>query len=70
MILASFLKVEYLLTLLTIGGGAKSPCLSKKPLKTQKKSKELEIMYQNVIYIFIFWYSKICWFPVKKCWCR
>ena len=54
MILASFLKVEYLLTLLTIGGGVKSPCLSKKPLKTQKKSKKLEIMYQNVIYIFIF----------------
>ena len=25
-------------------------------------------MYQNVIYIFIYWYSKICWFSVKKCW--
>ena len=25
-------------------------------------------MYQNTIYICISWYSKICWFPVKKCW--
>ena len=25
-------------------------------------------MYQNTIYIFISWYSKICWFPLKKCW--
>ena len=38
----------------------------KKYLKTQKKLKELEIMYQNTIYICISWYSKICWFPVKK----
>ena len=27
-------------------------------------------MYQNTIYICISWYSKICWFPVKKCWCQ
>ena len=25
-------------------------------------------MYQNTVYICISWYSKICWFPVKKCW--
>ena len=31
----------------------------KKSLKTQKKLKELEIIY-----------SKICWFPMKKCWCQ
>ena len=24
------------------------------------------IMYQNAIYICIFWYSKIYWFPAKK----
>ena len=36
------------------------PCLLKKSLKTQKKLKELEIMYQNPIYICILWYSKIC----------
>ena len=27
-------------------------------------------MYQNTIYICIFWYSKICWFAVKKSWCQ
>ena len=27
-------------------------------------------MNQNEIFICIFWYSKICWFPVKKCWCQ
>ena len=43
---------------------------NKKCLKTQKKSKLLEIMYQNTIYICIFWYSKIFWFPMKKCWCQ
>ena len=32
----------------------------KKPLKTEKKLKELEIMYSNAIYICISWYSKIC----------
>ena len=41
-------------------------CLTKKYLKTQRKPKELEIMYQNTIYICIFWYSKICWFPMKN----
>ena len=35
-----------------------------------KKLKELEIMCQNAIYICISWYSKICWFPVKKYWCQ
>ena len=33
---------------------------SKKPL--QKKSKELENMYWNAIYICISWYNKVCWF--------
>ena len=27
-------------------------------------------MYQNAVYICISWYSKICWFSVKKCWCQ
>ena len=27
-------------------------------------------MYENVVYICIFWYSKIYWYPVKKCWCQ
>ena len=36
--------------------------------KTQEKLKELEIMYEIAIYICISWYSKICWFPVKKSW--
>ena len=27
-------------------------------------------MYWNAIYICIFWYSQIFWFPVKKCWCH
>ena len=27
-------------------------------------------MYQNATYIYISWYSKICWFPMKKCWCQ
>ena len=39
---------------------------TKKSPKTQEKFKELEIMYQNAIYICISWYKKICWFPVKK----
>ena len=38
--------------------------------KDSKILKELEIMYQNAIYICIFWYSKVCWFPVKKYWCQ
>ena len=25
-------------------------------------------MYRNAIYICISWHSKICWFPLKKCW--
>ena len=45
-------------------------CLLKKSLKTQEKLEELEIIYLNGIYICISWYSKICWFPVKKCWCQ
>ena len=36
----------------------------KKTLKTQKKLKELEIMYQNLTYICVSWYS--CWFPGKN----
>ena len=27
-------------------------------------------MNQNAIYICISWYTKICWFPVKKCCCQ
>ena len=27
-------------------------------------------MYQIPIYMCISWCSKICWFPVKKCWCQ
>ena len=42
------------------------PCLVKQSLKTQEKLEELEIMFLNVIYICISWYSKICWFPVKN----
>ena len=38
--------------------------------RDSKKSKELEITYQNPIYICISWYSKICWFSVKKCRCQ
>ena len=46
------------------------PCLIKKPVKAQKKLKELEIMCPNATYIYISWYSKICWFSVKKYWCQ
>ena len=35
-------------------------------IKTQKKFKEFEIMHQNLIYTGISWYSRICWFSVKK----
>ena len=38
----------------------KIPTIIKKPLKTQKRLKELEIMCSNAIYICISWYSKIC----------
>ena len=27
-------------------------------------------MHQNAIYICISWYSKICYFPIKNCWCQ
>ena len=27
-------------------------------------------MYQNTVYICISLYNKICWFPVKNCWCQ
>ena len=27
-------------------------------------------MYQNPIYMCISWCTKICWFPMKKCWCQ
>ena len=46
------------------------PYLWKKVLKTENKLKEQEIMYRYATYICISWYSKICWFPVKKCWCE
>ena len=43
------------------------PYLWKQPLQTQKKKKlkGLEYMYQNEIYICIFWYNKISWFSMK-----
>ena len=44
------------------------PYLLKLFLKTQKKLKELDIMYQNAIYICISWYGKICWFLLKQLW--
>ena len=44
--------------------------LLRQSLKTQEKLKELDILYQNAIYACISWYSKICWFPVKNCWCQ
>ena len=34
--------------------------------KEFKKLKELKIMYENAIYIYISWYSKIFWFSVKN----
>ena len=40
--------------------------LLKHSLKTQKKLKEVEIMYWNAIYIYISGCSRICWFPVKN----
>ena len=46
----------------------KNLCLLKQLLKTQEKLKVLEIMHQNAVCIYISWYSKICWFLVKKCW--
>ena len=42
----------------------------RKIFKDSKKLKELEVMYQDAIYICISWYSKICQFPVKKCSCE
>ena len=42
------------------------PCLLQQPLKTQKKLKELEIMYQNAIYINISWCSKFCCLLERK----
>ena len=38
----------------------------KKVFEDSKKVEKLEIMYQNAIYICIFWYTKICWFPMKN----
>ena len=32
--------------------------------------KELETMSSHAVFICISWYSKICWFPLKKCWCQ
>ena len=45
----------------------KIPTIIKKTFKdSQKRLNELEIMCSNAIYICISWYSKICWFSVKK----
>ena len=38
----------------------KIPTIIKKPLKIQKRLKELEIMCSNAIDTCISWYSKIC----------
>ena len=38
----------------------------KTTLEDSKKLQELEIIYNNAIYIFISWYNKSCWFPVKN----
>ena len=43
------------------------PFLLKQTLKTQKKLKELEIMYKNTISTWISWYNKNCWLLVM-CW--
>ena len=51
---ANFADIIKLLTMLT-----------KKIFKNSKKVKRSVFS----IYICIFWYSKICWFPIKKCWC-
>ena len=37
-----------------------------KTILKDSKLEELKIMYLNGIYIWISWYSKICWFPVKN----
>ena len=41
-----------------------------KSLKAQKLLKYLDIMYQNANYIWIFRYSKMFWFSMKKCSCH
>ena len=38
----------------------------KKIFTDSKKLKELEFLHENAIFIFVSWYSKICWFPLKK----
>ena len=40
----------------------------KTTFKDSRKVKK--IMYLNGICFCISWYRKICWFPVKKCWCQ
>ena len=34
--------------------------------ESKKKLKELQIMYENAIYIWIFWCRKIWWFSIKN----
>ena len=46
------------------------PCLLKQFLKIQKSLYDLEYMHYNTIYTCISWYTKNCWFSVKKCWCQ
>ena len=43
--------------------------VTKATFKGPQKTKQLEVIYANAIYICISWYNKSCWFPVKKCWC-
>ena len=42
----------------------------KRVTKDSGKVKKIEIMYQNPVFMWISWCSKICWIPVKKCWCQ
>ena len=41
----------------------------KKIFKDLRKIKRIR-NNASIYYICISWYNKICWFPVKKCWCQ
>ena len=43
-----------------------STMFNKKTFKDSKKIKKLEVMSSNAIYIYISWYSKICWSSVRN----
>ena len=42
----------------------------KTTLKDLRKIRRIRNYVSKWIYICISWYSKICWFPEKKCWCQ